>query len=485
VELKDYLRVLRMRWRLITVVALLAVAAATMVSLLTTPVYQSNVKFFVRAANSDGSIANAYTGSLFTQQRVKSYKEFITSPTVTEAVVARVGIEGLTPEQVASKLSADANLDTVNLNLHGTDRDPLRAQQITQVAAETFQEYVGTLEGSGASVSPVALDIVLPANVGQQIAPRPKLNLALGLLVGLALGVGLAVLREVLDTRVKSPADLTERFKIPTLSVVGLHPQAKDQPLIVRDDQHSPRAEAFRRLRTNLQFVDVDNVPRSIVVTSALENEGKTTTACNLAIALASAGADVILVDGDLRRPSIAGYLGIEGSVGLTNVLIGQVELDDALQPWGTTGRMHVLPAGVIPPNPSELLGSQHMQDLIVELEGRGLVLIDAPPLLPVTDAAVLAAEASGALLVIRLGKTRREQVSHALAALHSVGAHVYGSVLNMARTKGPDAYNYGYGYYGTYAAGLPPATVTRAAARQVPDVVEELPPVAAPPAAY
>ena len=157
----------------------------------------------------------------------------------------------------------------------------------------------------------------------------------------------------------------------------------------------------------------------------------------------------MVLIDGDLRRPSVAEYLGIEGAVGLTNVLVGQVPLEDALQPWGGTGRLRVLTSGMLPPNPSELLGSRQMSDLVEALEGQGLVLIDAPPLLPVTDAAVLAAEASGALIVVRAKSTRRDQLAHALDALKSVGAHVLGGVLNMVPTRGPDAETYGYGYYG------------------------------------
>jgi capsular exopolysaccharide synthesis family protein len=471
VELKDYLRVLRQGWRWIALAVLVGTGAAALVTISTPASYQSDVKFFVRAANPDGSIANAYTGSLFTQQRVKSYKEFVTSPTITQVVIDRLGLTDLSAAQVGKKISADANLDTVNLNLHVRDADPVRAQEIAQTAAEVFVAYIGELEGSAGTISPVKLEIVLPAALGSQVAPRPTLNLALGLLVGLALGVGLAVLRETLDTRVNSPADLAALFKVPTLAVVGLDPLAKTQPLIVRDDHRSPRAEAFRRLRTNLQFVDVDNSPRSIVVTSALEAEGKTTTACNLAITLAAAGADVILVDGDLRRPSVHKYLGIEGAVGLTNVLIGQVSLDNALQSWGDSGRMHVLPAGVLPPNPSELLASQHLQDLLAGLERRAMVIIDAPPLLPVTDAAILGAQASGALMVIRQGKTRKEQVAQAIEALNSVGAHLFGSVLNMARTRGADAENYGYGYYGKYASELP-EFVPQAAARPQPSTL-------------
>ena len=485
-ELKDYLRLLRQSWRLITACALIALAAATAVSLATKPVYQSDAKFFIRAANADGSVGNAYTGSLFTQQRVKSYKEFITSPTVTQAVVDRLRLPDLTAAMVASKLTADANLDTVNLNVHGKDGDPVRAQRITQTAAEVFRDYVGKLEAPTGSVSPVALEIVLPAGPGHQTAPRTKLNLVLGLLVGLALGVGLAVLREVLDTRVKSPADMDAKFSLATLAVVGLDPTAKQHPLIVHDDPRSPRAEAFRRLRTNLQFVDVDHQPQSILVTSAVEGEGKTTTACNLAIALASAGVEVILIDGDLRRPSVANYLGIEQAVGLTNVLIGQVAIEDALQDWGPTGRMRVLPSGTLPPNPSELLASQHLRELIEDLQTEALVIIDAPPLLPVTDGAILSTVTSGTLFVVRLGKTRREQISNALEAVRGLGSHVYGAVLNMAPTRGADAANYGYGTYGTYVAALPDIFVPpRTHPRETPAPVAAAPaPVAHAPVA-
>lgn len=467
-DLRDYLRVLRQRWQLITACALVALAAAATVSMLTKPVYQSDAKLFVRAADASGSVSNAYTGSLFTQQRVKSYKEFVTSPIIAQKIADKLRQSDLTADQITHKLSADANLDTVNLNIHGRDGDPLRAQQITQAAAEVFRDYVGSLEAATTAQSPVKLEIVVPADAGSQVLPRTKLNLALGLLVGLAIGVGLAVLKEVLDTRITSPAAVEERFKLATLAVVATDPEAKERPLIVHDDPRSPRAEAFRRLRTNLQFVDVDRRPRSIVITSALEGEGKTTSACNLAIALADAGIAVILIDGDLRRPAVGPYLGIEQAAGLTNVLINQVSLDDALQPWGRTGKMHVLPAGTLPPNPSELLGSQHMHDLITTLEERALVLIDAPPLLPVTDGAILSAQASGTLLVIRMNKTRREQVATAVDSLTNVGAHVFGTVLNMAPTKGPDAYNYGYGYYGKYlASGRPSVPEAAAEPRQ------------------
>jgi capsular exopolysaccharide synthesis family protein len=172
--------------------------------------------------------------------------------------------------------------------------------------------------------------------------------------------------------------------------------------------------------------------------------EGKTTTTVNLAISLAQAGQRVIVVEGDLRRPQLASYLGLEGAVGLTSVLIGRASLDEALQPWGEAG-LQVLAGGPTPPNPSELLGSHGMHELLRTREGRAdLVLLDSPPLLPVTDAALLSMVASGAVLVVRADRTRREQ-AHALDSLEAVGARVLGAVLNMAPTRGPDAYQYNY----------------------------------------
>jgi polysaccharide biosynthesis transport protein len=197
--------------------------------------------------------------------------------------------------------------------------------------------------------------------------PNPKRNLELGTLVGLALGFGLALLREVLDTKVRSEADVQKVADASVIARIGYDDDAPQHPLIMQNSPHSHRSEAFRRLRTNLQFLDIADRPKTIVVTSSLPGEGKTTTAINLAITLADAGSRVALVDADLHRPSIADYMGLEGEVGLTTVLIGQADLQDAIQPWGN-GNLHVLPSGQVPPNPSELLGSRSMANLLEQL---------------------------------------------------------------------------------------------------------------------
>ena len=180
-----------------------------------------------------------------------------------------------------------------------------------------------------------------------------------------------------------------------------------------------------------------------MVVTSSLPGEGKSTTTINLAIALADAGSRVALVDADLRRPSVSKYLGIEGKVGLTTVLIGRATLDDVVQPWGN-GKLHVLPSGQIPPNPSELLGSKAMAQVLTQLAAKyDVVLIDTPPLLPVTDAAILARLTSGALVVVSADKLHRNQLRESLGSLETVGARILGIVLNRVARKPSDAYTY------------------------------------------
>jgi capsular exopolysaccharide synthesis family protein len=279
------------------------------------------------------------------------------------------------------------------------------------------------------------------------VAPRVPLNLAAGLLIGFALGALGAVLREQVDTAVRSAEDVDALTGAIPLGIVPFDPAARAHPLVTRHDTGT-RVEAFRTLRTNLQFADVDCPPRAVVVTSSMPGEGKTTSACSIAITLALAGAKVVLVDADLRRPGACEYLDLEGAVGLTDVLAGRYELDDVLV-HREAGTLAVLPSGPVPPNPSELLASRHMAALLVELRARyDYVIIDTPPLLPVTDAAIMATLCDGALVLIRQGRTSRHDLEHTMHLLQSVNARMLGTVLNFAPRRGNGRrYGYGYGY--------------------------------------
>jgi len=266
-------------------------------------------------------------------------------------------------------------------------------------------------------------------------------GIVFGILAGLVSGVGLAFARETLDTRVRGVADVQAITEAPVLGVIGAFPGGTG-PLVLQDIPSSAQAEAYRQIRTSLQFLGVNDQARSIVVTSALPAEGKSTVAANLALALAETSTRVLLIDADLRRPNIADLMSLEGAAGLTTVLIGRAEFEDVVQEWGE-GSLHVLTSGALPPNPSELLASPTMERLLIELADRyEVVIIDTAPLLPVTDAAILSRAVMGTLVVANARRVRRGQLAEGLGFLDQVEARVLGIVLNEAVK---DSERYGY----------------------------------------
>ena len=467
-ELRDYIRILRKSWVLIVLLTLVAVGAASVYSIVQTPQYSatSTVVIFTQ---SSGSTADLAQGNSFSVARVKTYSALVTTPIVLLPVVASLEL-GITADELEKKVEASAQLDTSIIDITVTDTDPVRAADTANAVSASLALVVEDIETPDTTdaTSPVKLTRAQQATVPTiPVSPNVPLNIALGALVGLALGVGLAVLRETLETRIRNTRDVEQITDLPILGGIVFDPKAKDRPLIVHVDPRSPRAESFRTLRTNLQYLDVGRTDRSFVITSSIESEGKSTTGANLAIALADAGSRVLLVDADLRRPKVADYMDVEGAVGLTDVLIGRADLADVIQPWGK-GQLFVLPAGHVPPNPSELLGSTRMTQLITEFNRAfDVVLFDSPPLLPVTDAAILAKNVGGALIVVAAGRTQKNQLKGAIAALDNVGAPVSGMVLTMLPTKGPDAY--GYGHYG-YGYGYGDTTVPAVVPSAVPE---------------
>lgn len=449
-ELRDYITVLRKGWALILVLALVGVAAAAGFSILKTPQYSASSQVFVSTETS-GSASDLAQGNTFTQQRVLTYSNLVSTPIVLLPVISSLKLD-MTAAQLAELVSADAPTSTTLITITVTDADPVQAADIANATSQSLTNVVQDIESTDANgQATVKLTRVQEAQVpSKPVSPNVPVNVVLGLLVGLALGVGIAVLRETLDNRVRTEEDVEKITTAPIVGGIAYDNKASQRPLIVHADPRSPRAESFRTLRTNLQFLDLDTSSggRSFVMTSSVQSEGKSTTVANLAIALDSAGYRVILIDADLRRPKVSVYMDIEGAAGLTDVLIGRADLEDVTQPWGR-GKLHVLPAGPIPPNPSELLGSRAMQQLIERLEQEyDYVLFDAPPLLPVTDGAVLAKKSSGAIVVVASGRTMRNQLAGAIGALENVGAPVAGVVITMMPTKGPGAYGYGrYGY--------------------------------------
>ncbi|MBM7518705.1 polysaccharide biosynthesis tyrosine autokinase [Nocardioides nitrophenolicus] len=456
-DLHDYLKVLRRRWRSIVVIAVVTTAVAGVLTAVQTPQYASTARLFVTTSQSDDG--QLLQGGQFSAQRVKSYADLISSRELAQRVIEETGIE-VTPAVLTAAVSAQVVLETVNLEVTVTGPDPRQAQLVAQAYAEQLTDLVRELETpAGQTQAPIKATIVDAASLPTSaVSPRPSRNLALGLVAGLLLGFALAVVRELLDTRVKSLDDVAELTDAPTLGTIVFDATTAKSPLLTQIASHSPRAEAFRVLRTNLQFIDVDSARKVFVVTSAVPGEGKTSTAVNLAISLAQGGSRTLLVEADLRRPMAAQRLGLDNAVGLTNVLVGRLALDDVVLVDDASG-LHVVGAGPVPPNPAELLQSRAMEDLLARArDSYDVVVIDAPPLLPVTDAALLAAKSDGALVVLSHGQVTRDQVRLSIDRLAQVDAQLAGLVLNKVPAKS-GSYGYGYGYGYGYAPQVPAQT--------------------------
>ena len=445
-EPREYLDILRRRWLSIVIISLLTLASVSAATLMMPKAYTATTRLLFAVAGD--SLSSLAQGSSFVEKQMASYAEVATSPRVLDQVVDQLGLN-TTSVKLADSIEASVPVDTVIIEVAVTDPDPRQAARIANAVGTELAKAAGELtpsreDGSEAVRANTIAVAQVPTSPSSPNIPR---NLGVGLILGLLLGTGIAVLRKLLDTKVRSEQDVRALTESPILGVVAFDQQVPRHPIILRDEPLAAPSEAVRRLRTNLQFIDVGNRPRSIVISSSVPAEGKSTIAINLAVSLADTGARIILVDADLRRPSIAEYVGIEGNVGLTTVLIGRANVEDVVQPLGTT-TLDLLPSGQIPPNPSELLGSAAMASLLDRLTASyDMVVLDSPPLLPVTDAAVLTKMAGGALVVVGADRIHRPQLQETLGSLQTAGAHLLGIVLNKIDRREAGTYSYESGY--------------------------------------
>jgi capsular exopolysaccharide synthesis family protein len=444
-ELHDYLRILRRSWVLVVATTLAGILGGGAASILIKPTYTAETQLFV-AIQGSGTVTELQQGNTFSQARVQSYVKTVSTPVVLQPAIDSLGL-GISAGQLSSRVKASTDLNTVLINISVDDSSPVLAAATAEAIANSLITAVDGLEKpKTGGTSPVSLSVITPATAPlSPSAPNTQLNLILGLIIGLAAGIALALLRATLDNRIRGEDDVRRITDAPVLGGIAFDPDSTKKPLLTQAPQQSPRAESFRQLRTNLQFANVTGQAKSVLLTSSLPGEGKSTTATNLAIALAQAGQSVCLIDADLRRPMVSEYLGLDRSVGLTTALVGAADVNELLQPWGDDN-LYVLASGQIPPNPSELLGSAEMKSLILRLEDEfDTVVIDAPPLLPVTDAAVLAQHVGGVVVIIGSQRIKQQDLEKSLGSLDLVGAKVLGIILNRLPAKGPDAYAYGY----------------------------------------
>jgi capsular exopolysaccharide synthesis family protein len=434
----QYLHAVRTYWWAVVLPVVLAVAIGAFVASRAEPDYRASVTFFV-ATSTQPAGQSAVQGDEFAQRRVNSYLGLLSTDRLADKVIDESGLD-LAPSQIKQMMGADSDVDTLLVTATITHESQELVGRVAQAVSSEFVDLVDEVENRGSGRPAVQLEVVSGPNV-TKVPPRRAVAVGVPAAIGLVAGLGLAWLLEVRDKTIRSEAQLRELEQAPVLGMVPFDRRLREGPRARRVAASSAGLEAFRQLRTNLEFIDVGSPVQILEVTSPVAEEGKTTTAVNLASALVAANRRVLIVEADLRRPTLGEYFKLRGAMGLTDVIVRRAEIDTAMHPVGINGLM-LLPSGKLPPNPSELLGSDAMVQLMESLRDRfDVIIINTPPLLPITDAAVLAAHADGVLVVVRAGRTTRQQLSLAMRALHAVGARVLGTVLNMAPTQRDSSY--------------------------------------------
>lgn len=444
--LRAYLRVLGERWKLVALFVVAATGIAILITATSEKVYQADVQIFVASTDSS-TTGGSYQGAAFAQTLVQSFAEIVGSPDVIKGIRKDLQFTPaeLSDSDLKGKISADAATGKSILNLHVQDSSPARAAAIANSAASTFTRVAESYYADDSAGQPLKLIVTSRATApSDPVSPQPLLNISLGFLLGLLVGAALAVARDILDNRIKDVETLAKVAVGPAMGVIVNDSLATRHPIATRAGPRNVRAENFRQMRANLQFANVDEHPRVIAITSSIPAEGKTMVAMNLASTLAEAGFTVCLVDADLRRPTVTKLMGLPSPVGLTSVLIHQIDIAEALQTAGSN--LYVLSSGPTPPNPSEVLASSYVRDIIRSLLDRfDYVVIDTAPLLPVADGSEVAALADGTLLVARHKLTTDAQVKRATTTLARVDAKLIGVVLNRVPNKRTGDYSYAY----------------------------------------
>ncbi len=512
-ELRDYLHVIRARRWVIIQAVLIVTVTALVASLLQAPTYEGEAKVLITERDTGsallGSAITEFSGA--PERGLQTQVQLMQVRPIAQETVRVLGLQ-TKPDALLERVSVSAVGQTNIVRIVATDGDPQMAVAIANQMAEGFVDWSkaarresialavdevetrledaqdqvlelgrritaeGRTDELDAELSIVvglyttlaenletlriqqqletgAGRVVSPAVVNETpVAPNPVRNGVLGLAVGLVFGLGMAFLYEYLDNTIKSTEEAEKLFGAPVLGMIPLEKFEKGEQRRLTIVQHpgSPAAEAYRVLRNSLDFINFEHDIKTLLVTSAAPGEGKSTVAANLAASLAQAGKKVALVSCDFRRPTTETFFGVQNMIGLSDVLLGAHSMKAALQRPGDE-HLLVMTSGKMPPNPSELLGSQKMKDLLAELgEWADWIILDTPPLLAVADPAAVARWADGALIITRAGVSTREAAVKGVEMLEKVGSRVLGSVV-WGLEGGSASAGYYAGYYGDY----------------------------------
>jgi capsular exopolysaccharide synthesis family protein len=440
VDLVQFFAMVRRRIAVIAICIAAGTGGGVYYSTQADPVYTATARVFL-AVPGTTDLGQTIGGTVLATNQTVTYASVVRSRAVAARVISALQLNE-TPSDVADHLSAVGEKNTTILDISGTAKTPLAAQSLADAAARALGEEIAELQADSESkITSRVLDFAeLPES---PTSPNKPLDITVGVLLGIVAGLAAAALLEAVDRTVKTTSQADHLLGAPMLSAI---PRRRGGMLVVRRDSDTTEAEPYRTLRTAVRFVAPDRPIRTLLVTSASPGDGKTTTAANLAVAIALSGERVVVVDADLRRARLASAFGLDSSVGLTSLVLGTATITTAAQTWDKD--LKVLPSGPLPPNPSEIVGSQLFNQVLKSLADiADIVVIDAPPVLPVTDAVAIAAQVDGVLLVARYGKTLRSAASETRRKLAGVGANVVGYVLHAVPAREAHSYYAEYDY--------------------------------------
>lgn len=442
---QEVLRMLRSRWLLIVLIGLLGTAIGLAVAAVRPLEYtaQADVFVTVTSGQSTGDLAQ---GSTFSQDQARNFAAVVPREIVLAPVIAELGLK-TTLTDLRKNIEADVPLNTSLITIQATDHDPVLAARIANSVAGHLSEAVKTLSPTVSDVkgAPVRAETIESASVPEKpSAPSVPLYAMLGLLAGLVLAIGYLVVVELLVAKVNTVEDIEAITASSVLASIPRDRKVGKHPIAVTALPLSLRAENIRQVRTALKFLP-GKANHIFAMTSSVSGEGKSTTSANIAAAFAAEGNSTCLVEADLRRPRLESLLDLTGGPGLSDIIVGQSRIEDTLQTWGPDN-LHVILAGTVPPNASELLGSARGQDALAAItEMFDVTIIDTPPLTAVTDAAIIGRKFGGVVMVVGGGRVHAGELRQAMATLAVADVPVRGVVLNLA--KGASTHPYAYSY--------------------------------------
>jgi succinoglycan biosynthesis transport protein ExoP len=434
-QMYDLWKIIKQRLMLIVIATVVAVAATGLISFyVLIPQYEATTTLLVQPVNLFEEIT--YNDLIANEKLVTTYTEIIKSRMIAQDVILRMNLN-IPEQELLKNVKVIGIKNTLITAITVISPDPLQAVSIANCFAQSFRDNLSEImKVENVSI----LDEAKLEDNPKPVSPKPLLNMLIMLFLIFNTGIFLAIFSEMMDKTVKLQGYTNEIFGLPLLGIISKYPQRRES-IFCLDMPKSPQAEAFRTLRTNVNYMQLSKKIRTLQITSSMPKEGKSMIIANLAVAMAQEKKKILLMDCDLRKPSIHNIFGITNSYGITSILTGELDVHQVIIKTKQLN-LDVITSGPIPPNPSELLAMERAKQLIEQLkEEYDTILFDSPPVLPVTDGQILAKYADAVVMIIKLGSTQSESVKQAKYMLEHVNARLIGVVLNYGKSQSKDYY--------------------------------------------